>query len=214
MSDRVITVNLQIERTLLNVVSAYAPQVGCGKEEKDGFWSQTEEVVESIPREERVVIGADFNGHVGNGHRGDEDVMGRYGVKERIPEGQRVVDFAKRTNMTVVNTYFRKKAEHRVTYKSGGRCSWVDYVLCRRGNLKEIGDCKVIARENVAKQHRVVVCRICLETNKRKSVRTEPKVRWWKLEEEECCIKLGKWRYRHWVGIKKDLKNGRILQKC
>eukprot|EP00064_Thunnus_orientalis_P014012 superscaffoldBa00002371_g14053 len=29
-------------------------------------------VVDSVPKEERVVIGADFNGHVGEGNRGDE----------------------------------------------------------------------------------------------------------------------------------------------
>ena len=73
--------------------------MGCGWEEK-GFWNEKDEVVESIPRQERVVIGADFNGHVGEGNRGDEDVMSRYGVKEGNTEGQRVVDFAKRTNMT------------------------------------------------------------------------------------------------------------------
>ena len=122
MSDRVITVKLEIEGTLLNVVSAYARQVGCGRENEAGFWSETDKVMESILRQERVVIGADFSGHVGEGNRGDEDVIGRYGDKERNADGQRVVDFAKGTNMTVVNTYFRKE-EHRMTYKSGGRCS-------------------------------------------------------------------------------------------
>ncbi|KAK3566850.1 hypothetical protein QTP86_004545 [Hemibagrus guttatus] len=77
--------------------------------------------MESIPTGERVVIGADFNGHVGEGNRGDEEVMGKFGVKERNLEGQMVVDFAKRMDMGVVNTYFQKREEHRVTYKSGGR---------------------------------------------------------------------------------------------
>ncbi|KAF7699676.1 hypothetical protein HF521_002634 [Silurus meridionalis] len=71
-----------------------------------------------------------------------------------------VVDFAKR--MEVVNTYFKKKEDHRVTYKSGGRCTQVDYVLCRRCNLKEIGDCKVLAGDSVARQHRMVVCRMSM----------------------------------------------------
>ena len=55
--------------------------------------------------------------------------------------------------------------------------------------MKEIENCKVIAGESVAKQHRVVVCRMCLEAKKRKSLRAEPKIRWWKLKEEECCVK-------------------------
>ncbi|KAK3539398.1 hypothetical protein QTP70_006301 [Hemibagrus guttatus] len=121
VSDRVMSLKLEIEGVMLNVVSGYAPRVGCELEEKERFWSELDEVMESIPTGERVVIGADFNGHVGEGNRGDEEVMGKFGVKERNLEGQMVVDFAKRMDMGVVNTYFQKREEHRVTYKSGGR---------------------------------------------------------------------------------------------
>ncbi|KAK3555648.1 hypothetical protein QTP86_025616 [Hemibagrus guttatus] len=119
VSDRVMSLKLEIEGVMLNVVSGYAPQVGCELEEKERFWSELDEVMESIPTGERVVIGADFNGHVGEGNTGDEEVMGKFGVKERNLEGQMVVDFAKRMDMGVVNTYFQKREEHRVTYKSG-----------------------------------------------------------------------------------------------
>ncbi|KAK3558463.1 hypothetical protein QTP86_018115 [Hemibagrus guttatus] len=94
--------------------------VGCELEEKERSWSELDEVLQSIPTGERVVIGADFNGHVGEGNTGDEEVMGKFGVKERNLEGQMVVDFAKRMDMALVNTYFQKRKEHRVTYKSGG----------------------------------------------------------------------------------------------
>ncbi|KAK3513042.1 hypothetical protein QTP70_000198 [Hemibagrus guttatus] len=113
-------------------------EVGCELEEKERFWSELDEVMESIPTGERVVIGADFNGHVGEGNTGDEEVMGKFGVKERNFEGQMVVDFAKRMDMGVVNTYFQKREEHRVTYKSGAR------------------------------QHRMVVCRMTLMVCKTK----------------------------------------------
>ena len=124
--------------------------MGCLREEKDKFWTDLDEVVESIPKKERVVIGADFNGHVGEGNRGDENVMGRYGDKARNAEGQMVVDFATRMEMAVVDTYFKKGG-----YKSGGRSIQVYYILCRRAYQKEIGYCKVIAGDNVAKQHRL-----------------------------------------------------------
>ncbi|KAK3515214.1 hypothetical protein QTP70_010616 [Hemibagrus guttatus] len=61
------------------------------------------------------------SGYAPQGNRGDEEVMGKFGVKERNLEGQMVVDFAKRMDMAVVDTYFQKREEHRVTYKSGGR---------------------------------------------------------------------------------------------
>ncbi|KAK3539760.1 hypothetical protein QTP70_013192 [Hemibagrus guttatus] len=124
----VLEVKRVSNRVMLNVVSGYAPQVGCELEEKERFCSELDEVIESIPTGERVVIGADFNGHVGEGNTGDEEVMGKFGVKERNLEGQMVVDFAKRMDMAVVNTYFQKREEHRVTYKSRGRSTQVDYV--------------------------------------------------------------------------------------
>ncbi|KAJ8376012.1 hypothetical protein SKAU_G00065920 [Synaphobranchus kaupii] len=115
VSDRVIALKLVREGVMVNVISAYAPQVGCEMEEKEEFWSVLDEVVESVPARERVVIGADFNGHVGEGNKGDEEVMGR-------------------------------------------RC-----------NLKEVRDCKVITGESVARQHRMVVCRMTLEDKRRRA---------------------------------------------
>ncbi|KAK3545103.1 hypothetical protein QTP70_000617 [Hemibagrus guttatus] len=170
-----------------SITELYTSRVGCELEEKERFWSELDEVMESIPTGERVVIGADFNGHVGEGNRGDEEVMGKFGVKERNLEGQMVVDFAKRMDMAVVNTYFQKREEHRVTYKSGGRRTQVDYILCRRGNLKEISDCKVVVGESVARQHRMVVCRMTLMVCKKKRSEIEKKTKWWKLKKEKCC---------------------------
>ncbi|KAK3573365.1 hypothetical protein QTP86_024123 [Hemibagrus guttatus] len=65
----------------------YTSRVGCELEEKERFWSELDEVMESILTGERVVIGADFNGHVGEGNTGDEEVMGKFGVKERNLKG-------------------------------------------------------------------------------------------------------------------------------
>ncbi|KAK3527989.1 hypothetical protein QTP86_013101 [Hemibagrus guttatus] len=187
VSDRVMSLKLEIEGVMLNV-SGYAPQVGCELEEKEKFWSELDEVMESIPTGERVVIGADFNGHVGEGNTGDEEVMGKFGVKERNLEGQMVVDFAKRMDMAVVNTYFQKREEHRVTQRVEVGAH-IDYILCKRGNLKEISDCKVVVGESVARQHRMVVCRMTLLVcnTKRSKIEMEKKTKWWKLKKEGCC---------------------------
>ena len=78
-----------------------------------------------------------------------------------------------------------KKAEHRITYKSGRRNTQVDYILCRR-DLKEVGDCKVVVGDSVAQQHRMVVCKLSVRAVKKKREVVEPKVKWWKLKELAC----------------------------
>ncbi|KAI5093965.1 hypothetical protein C0J45_15689 [Silurus meridionalis] len=74
VSDRVMNMKLEVEEVMINVISADAPQVGCEMKKKEKFWSELDEVVEGVPRKERLVIGADFNGHVGEGNRGDEEL--------------------------------------------------------------------------------------------------------------------------------------------
>ena len=140
---------LEVKGSILNIVSAYAPQVNNSMEEKNDFWKDLDELIKSISKEEKIVLGADLNGHMGEENIGDEDIMGRYGTGTRNKEGSRVVDFGKRMDLAIVNTYFKKKDEHRVTYKSGGKSTQVDYVMCRRRNLKEMCDCKVILNECV-----------------------------------------------------------------
>ena len=114
------------------------------------------------------------------------------------------IDFATRMEMAVVNTYFKKREEHRVTYKNGGRSTQVDYFMCRRAYLKEIGDCKVIAGDNVAKQHRLLVCRMTLETRKRRTTKAEPRIKWWKLKKEDCCEEFRE-EIRRALGGKEEL---------
>ncbi|ROT72882.1 hypothetical protein C7M84_008717 [Penaeus vannamei] len=159
--SKALSVKLKIEGLVINIISACTPRVGCKIAEKK-FWNSLGELLESIPKMERVVIGADFNGNVGEGNIGDEVVMGRYGVQERDTEGQMLVDFAKRLGMALVNTYFKKEEKHRVTYASEGKWAQVDYILCRRYDLKEMGDCKVILREDLARPHQLLVCRMRL----------------------------------------------------
>ena len=146
-------------------------------EEKNDFWEDLDELIESVSKQERIVLGEDLNGHVGEGNIGDEKIMGRYGARTRNKEGSMVVDFGKRMDLAIVNTYFKKKDEHRVTYKSGGKSTQVHYVMCRRRNLKEICDCKVIVNKCVAKQNRMVVYKMALMVEKKKAKKVKSKIR-------------------------------------
>ena len=185
VSDRVICLKMEMEGVILNIISAYALQVGCTYEEKEAFWLDLDETVEKIPKDERIVVGADLNGHVREGNNGDENVMGRHGLGERNEEGQAVVDFAKRMELAINNTFFVKKPANRVTYSSGGRNSQVDYIMVRRCRIKEVVDTKVTVGESIAKQHRIVVSEMVIWTKWRKASKAVKKIKQWKLKDPE-----------------------------
>ena len=53
-----------IGKQIVNIVSAYAPQVGLIAEEKDDFRDRFIIVLSGIPKQESIFIGSDMNGHV------------------------------------------------------------------------------------------------------------------------------------------------------
>ena len=87
VSDRLMAINLEIKRSILNIVSAYAPQVDNSMEEKNNFWKDLDGLIESVSKQERIVLDANLNGHVGEGNIGDEEIMGRYSAGTRNKEG-------------------------------------------------------------------------------------------------------------------------------
>ena len=182
VSDRLMAMKLEAKGSILNILSAYAPLVNNSMEKKNDFWEGLHGLIESVSKEERIVLGADLNGNVGEGNIGDEEIIGRYGAGTRNKEGLMVVDFGKRIGLAIVNTYFKKEDEYRVTYKSGEKSTQVDYEMFGRTNLKEMCDCKVIVNECVAKQQRMVVCKMAPMVKKKKAEKVKPKIRWWKLK--------------------------------
>ena len=55
-----------------------------------------------------------------------------------------------------MNSYYQKRQEHLITYKSGGNESQIDYVLCKRQEELRMKNRKVIPGESCLAQHRLL----------------------------------------------------------
>ena len=53
-SDRMMNVKMEFEGVIVNVISAYAPQVGYELEEREDSWNDLDEMVESVHKGERL----------------------------------------------------------------------------------------------------------------------------------------------------------------
>jgi len=111
---------------IFNVVSMYAPQIGMNEDIKKLFWEDLDVVIQSIPNNEEIFVGGDFNGHIGRKGDGYEMVHGGFGYGARNNRGVSMLDFAVAYELSIVNSYFRKMEEHLVTLKSGNTSSQIN----------------------------------------------------------------------------------------
>lgn len=138
-------------------MSVYAPQFGCDDVVKDKFWRDFDAVVMSIPESEELYIGGDFNGHVGRMNGGYERVHGGWGFGSMNQDGEALLQAASAFDLAIVNTFFEKRDQHLITYKSGNHTTQIDYFLMRRNKIASAKDCKVIPGESLVSQHRLLV---------------------------------------------------------
>ena len=83
-----MAMKLEVKGSILNIVSAYAPQVNYSMDEKNDFWEDLDGLIESISKEERIVFGANFNKHVGKENTWNEEIMGGTVLEQEIRKDQ------------------------------------------------------------------------------------------------------------------------------
>ncbi|XP_047259713.1 uncharacterized protein LOC124892476 [Capsicum annuum] len=104
-----MSIKLVIGGSTLNVISSYAPQEGLDDEEKKSYWEVLDEVVRGISSTEKLVVGGDFNGHVGSLSEVYNDVHDCFGLEKQNVEGVSLLDFARAFGLWVANSSFSKK---------------------------------------------------------------------------------------------------------
>ncbi|XP_063372213.1 uncharacterized protein LOC134660405 [Cydia amplana] len=195
VSDRLMSVKIALDKQpCFNIICAYAPQTNCADAEKETFWDDLSTLLLDIPQEESIHIGADLNGHVGKNQDGYERCHGGFGFGTRNTDGERILDLAAGYDLAVINTFFKKKDTHLITYHSGGHSTQIDYAITRRSHLKYYKDSKVIPGEPLTTQHRLLVTVYRLPTPLKDSRRLTPKLKWRSLnkpEGERLLLEIG-----------------------
>jgi len=105
----------------------------------------------------------------------------------RNSAGVSILDFAVAYDLSIVNSLFRKREEHLVTFKSGTARMQIDNFLMRANSRRRCRDCKVLPGECLMMQHKLLV----LDVEIRGAIRRKRKigaykVKWWNLKGENA----------------------------
>ncbi|KAI3686673.1 hypothetical protein L1987_80356 [Smallanthus sonchifolius] len=110
-NDRIMVLRVVLGEEVVAIVSAYAPHVGLGDQERRDFWGSLDGVMRSLPRQDKICLGGDFNGHVGKESDCFSMVHGGFGHGVRNDNGRELLDFALAHDLGIINTQQRKPSE-------------------------------------------------------------------------------------------------------
>ncbi|XGW10232.1 hypothetical protein V3C99_012037 [Haemonchus contortus] len=112
---------------------------------------------------------------------------GGFGYGSRNTDGERILEYADSHNLVIVNTKFRKRDSHLITFYSGENRTQIDFVLVRHRDQGLVTDAKTVPYETVATQHRPLICTLKIAPPKPKvAERCGPaRIKWWRLKEKE-----------------------------
>uniref|UniRef100_A0A8I6WSC6 Endonuclease/exonuclease/phosphatase domain-containing protein n=1 Tax=Hordeum vulgare subsp. vulgare TaxID=112509 RepID=A0A8I6WSC6_HORVV len=182
--DRMILVKLVVGDLVLNVICAYAPQVGHNESTKREFWEGLEDLVRRVPIGEKLFIGGDLNGHVGTSNTA---IPG----ESVVPQNKLVVaDFRFRIR---VQRDKRAKVARTKWWKLKGEASQAfrERVI-KEGPWEEGGDANLMWTSMATFLRKVIV----EEFGVTKGSRRGAKDTWWQNDEVQKVIREKKDRFR------------------
>ena len=181
VSDRIIFIRMVVGSVVFVFMSVYALQANLSESVKGQFYYALQSTIARVSSLEQLIICRDWNGHIGSHSTAFEDMHGGQALGKRNHEGERLQKFAVSNELVVSNSWFKKKFEHLVTYQSGDCKTQIDYILYKRSFRKMVSNVNIIAGEECATQHRLVVgdFKVCTHVHPKKSFVSRTKV--WKL---------------------------------
>ena len=174
-------VNIVIGDVVWEVVSCYCPQAGTSGNEKEEFYELMNKVVTS----EKVLVGGDFNGHIGSDMGGFEEVHGGLGIGQINDGGIRLLNWAVDKGLRLINTCFQKRKSRLITFRSGETEPMIDYILVNNKYRSSVKDVKVIPGEEIVSQHCLLLMDMVFKKNIRRKVKFRKKLKLWRLRELE-----------------------------
>ena len=104
--NRIIALKIIIGNETINIISACAPQVGLDESIKTKFWKDLEVLIQTMPQNEKVVIGGDLNGPVRQINEDCDKIHGGYGFGTWNNKGKIILNFAIAYDFNMINTFF------------------------------------------------------------------------------------------------------------
>ena len=191
--ERCVTVKLKN----FVLVSVYVPVwQGSNDVEIDRVKEDIKKPVEEARRNQIVIVGGDFNAHVGGGEE-REDVCGMFGIRQSNDQGRKLLEWCEDNDLVHVNSYYNHRRRGTWCHPRTGEWYEIDGFLMRnRQRHKHVKKICTVG-EITLSDHKPKLMKFQLEVNLRSRTRIKrvPRIRFEKLRLPEIAD-----QYRQRIG--------------
>ena len=192
ISDRIMRLRVPLTSgRFLSMISVYSPTLKASAEDLNSFYNALSETVNSVPKEDKLIILGDFNARVG-ADNSTWSPLGRYGVGKINNNGLRLLEFCTQNNLAITNTFFRQKLKHKATWyhPRSGHGHLIDFIITRKSNLADICNVKVLRSAECGTDHKLVrgKFKFCIRKKVRmEGVKVPKRIDVSKLMQDDIC---------------------------
>src|SRR5215471_13234852 len=163
ISPRIAVLRIKLEDRVLALVQVYAPNT---VPEYKPFLDEALVTLNGVARNESIVLMGDFNAHVGKDADVWRGVIGEQGDVSFNEQGRLLLDFCASSGLSVMNTYFQHRPDHRYTWSRPGAAatqrSIIDFFVVAENLRRSVMDVRVKRGAELSTDHYLVVCKLRL----------------------------------------------------
>ena len=169
INERIMRLRLPlVADRYMSIISVYAPTLASSEEDITSFYDALSILLNSIPKEESIVLLGDFNARVGTEHETWKP-LGPYSTGNMNDNGLLLLQLCTQFDLTITNTFFRQKKEHRATWfhprsKNGHT---IDFIITRRSDLRSFCKVRVMRGADCATDHMLVRAKLKVHIRKK-----------------------------------------------
>ena len=167
VNERIMTARLQTRHCRAKTMIVYAPTEDANDTDKDEFYHQCQDLLNSIPTSDIVLLMGDFNAQISS--QKQNGITGPHGAaQETNDNGKRMLLLCNISGLCSGNTYFAHKTIHKKTWRSpdGNKENEIDYICISRSWRSALKDVKVCRGADVGSDHHLLGGKVQLKLKK------------------------------------------------
>lgn len=156
INDRIMKLRIPLAAgRFMTILSVYAPTLVSSEEDITSFYHTLRSLITSTPNSESLVILGDLNARVGS----DAETwspLGPYGTGSLNSNGLLLLQLCTELKLAITNTFFHQKNKATWFHPQSKHGHILDYIICRRSDLRNFCKVKVMRGADCDTDHLMV----------------------------------------------------------